>query len=317
MNVLIVEDEPLTLNRIVDLTRRYPGCSLATPCLNPAEALAALEVARFDVALLDIQLPDLSGLDLAALLRSRSPGISVIFITAYNHFAAETFDLEARDYLLKPVREERLHKALDKVVRQRDFGQPLSASKTAAVSIQAFDHFAVSVAGQPLIWHRRKAAELFAFLLCQPERTATKYQLCDALWPDLDGEKALSYLLTIVYQLRQNLQSVHRDLVTIRYFEQKYQLVLTGYQYDVETFEKVTASRANMQSTPYPQLKTIAADYGDGFLAHEDWPWVVTRHNFLTARYLRLLEFLMEQARELGESADQVLYADLLWRLQA
>lgn len=257
MNVLIVEDEPLTLDRMVGLTRGYVGCCLVTPCTSPAEALAAFESTSYDVALLDIQLPDMSGLDLAAHLQNHKPGISVIFVTAYNHFAAEAFDLAAQDYLLKPVREERLYKALDKVSVNRTPDLFSDSSKDVRVSIQAFDYFSVSVAGQPVNWRRRKAAELFAYLLNRPERTASKYQLCDALWPEQDGEKAQVYLQTVIYQLRQNLQSLNRDQVLIRYFDQKYQLVLSNYQFDVEIFEQVTTNQKSLLAARYDDLKAL------------------------------------------------------------
>lgn len=316
MNVLIVEDEPLTLDRMVDLTRSYAGCSLVTPCSSPAEALAAFESTHYDVALLDIQLPDMSGLDLASHLQNYKPGISVIFVTAYNHFAAEAFDLEAQDYLLKPVREERLHRALDKVSMLRTPDLLSDSNKDVLISIQAFNYFSVSVAGQPVNWRRRKAAELFAYLLNRPERTASKYQLCDALWPEQDGEKAQVYLQTVIYQLRQNLQSLNRDQVLIRYFDQKYQLVLKDHHYDVEIFEHVTSNRKSLLVPRYDDLKALVLKYGDGYLAHEDWPWIVSRQSFLAARYTRLLEFLIERAGEKGEVADITVFSDRLRQLQ-
>lgn len=316
MNVLIVEDEPLTLDRMVDLTRGYAGCNLVTPCSSPAEALAAFQSTPYDVALLDIQLPDMSGLDLASHLQNYRPGISVIFVTAYNHFAAEAFDLEAQDYLLKPVREARLYKALDKVNAHRPPDLFSDSNKTVRVSIQAFNYFSVSVADQPVNWRRRKAAELFAYLLNRPERTASKYQLCDALWPEQDGEKAQVYLQTVIYLLRQNLQSLIRDQALIRYFDQNYQLVLSNYQYDVEIFEQLTTNKKSLLTAGYDDLNTLVIKYGDGFLAHEDWPWIVSRQSFLSARYSRLLEFLIEWATEAGETADVKVFSDRLRQLQ-
>lgn len=79
---------------------------------NPAVFLNELPILQFDLCILDIEMPGMNGLQLAALLK----GKSVIFTTAYNEYAAEAFDLNAVDYVRKPVQRDRLHQAVMKAV---------------------------------------------------------------------------------------------------------------------------------------------------------------------------------------------------------
>jgi len=116
--VLIVDDEAPARARLRDLLADI-GAEL--PCVVVAEAqdgLAALEVLQqhsADVALVDIRMPRLDGIGLAQQLAARPGGPAVIFVTAYDQYAVRAFELSAIDYLLKPVRAQRLLEALRKL----------------------------------------------------------------------------------------------------------------------------------------------------------------------------------------------------------
>jgi two-component system response regulator AlgR len=120
--VLIVDDEPLARLRLRQLLE---GAD-ATPVRvvgeagDAAAALALLEQQRCDLVLLDIALPGRSGLRLADELRRRADPPEVVFVTAHAEHALHAFELEALDYLTKPVRRERLQAALLRARRRRD-----------------------------------------------------------------------------------------------------------------------------------------------------------------------------------------------------
>src|SRR5574337_472602 len=104
LNVLIVDDEPLA---------RVLGGEAA----NAAEAVALLQRQTFDAALLDINMPGADGLALAQMLRGLPRPPALVFVTAHAQHAVTAFELDAADYLTKPVRLERLQAALQKVER--------------------------------------------------------------------------------------------------------------------------------------------------------------------------------------------------------
>ncbi|MDR2838634.1 MAG: LytTR family DNA-binding domain-containing protein [Azonexus sp.] len=125
LNILLVDDEPLARMRLstllADLARQLPNRVVG----EAGSGLAALELLRqqpVDVVLADIRMPGMDGIELAghlgigASLDGKAP--AVIFVTAYDNFAVQAFDLNAVDYLLKPVRAQRLLTALQKVRNQ-------------------------------------------------------------------------------------------------------------------------------------------------------------------------------------------------------
>jgi DNA-binding LytR/AlgR family response regulator len=121
VRVLVVDDEPLARARLLRILERIVGVTCVGEAASGAAALAQMATLLPDVVLLDIQMPGLDGLALAA-----TPGIPpIIFTTAHVQFAANAFDLDAVDFLTKPVRQDRLERAFDRVRRR------VSAATTA------------------------------------------------------------------------------------------------------------------------------------------------------------------------------------------
>jgi two-component system response regulator AlgR len=117
MRVLIVDDEPLARARLAALLGECDGVEIAGSLADGEAALGALGELRPDVLLLDINMPGIDGTAVAQRLAGR-PRPQVIFCTAYEAHALKAFDLGAVDYLLKPVRLERLRDALQRAQRR-------------------------------------------------------------------------------------------------------------------------------------------------------------------------------------------------------
>ncbi|GHC73248.1 DNA-binding response regulator [Pseudorhodoferax aquiterrae] len=139
LRVLIVDDEPLARTRLRTLLGdcHAPAALVCGEAGNASEAMVLLQRERFDLALLDIHMPGSDGLVLANTLRALPAPPAVVFVTAYAQHALQAFDVEAIDYLTKPVRLQRLQHALQKVERLRGLaGQPAEADAEAFILIQ-------------------------------------------------------------------------------------------------------------------------------------------------------------------------------------
>ncbi|WP_314510869.1 LytTR family DNA-binding domain-containing protein [Xanthocytophaga agilis] len=111
MNCIAVDDESLALDLLVDNIQQIPYLKLVKRCKNAFEAMDALRNEQVDLMFLDIQMPGITGVQ---LLQGLSYSPMVIFITAYDQYALEGFNLDVVDYLLKPVAFERFLKATNK-----------------------------------------------------------------------------------------------------------------------------------------------------------------------------------------------------------
>lgn len=117
MRVLIADDEPLARARLETLLRDCAGAELVGSVGSARKALEALPVLKPTVLLLDIEMPGVDGLALAERIARLTPPPQVIFCTAYAQHALRAYELKAADYLLKPVRIERLREALERARR--------------------------------------------------------------------------------------------------------------------------------------------------------------------------------------------------------
>jgi DNA-binding LytR/AlgR family response regulator len=117
LRILIADDEPIAREILREHVDAIPGLEFAGEAATGAEALSRIFDLRPDVVLLDLQMPELDGLSVVrSLSGDRTP--LIIFVTAYEHHAIAAFEVGAIDYLMKPVRRERLEKALEKARRQ-------------------------------------------------------------------------------------------------------------------------------------------------------------------------------------------------------
>ncbi len=117
MRILIVDDEAPARARLVSLIEALGEHEVVGQAANGAEALDACQRLRPELVLMDIRMPGLDGLEAAAQLSLMPEPPAVVFCTAYGDYALEAFEAEAVDYLLKPVRRERLAEALKKARR--------------------------------------------------------------------------------------------------------------------------------------------------------------------------------------------------------
>lgn len=114
MKTLIIDDERLARKELIGLLDEYNDIEVAGECSNANEAIEAIKKENPDLIFLDVQMPGMNGFE---LLKQLDEVPQVIFVTAFDEFAMKAFEVNALDYLLKPVDPNRLKEAVDKVIK--------------------------------------------------------------------------------------------------------------------------------------------------------------------------------------------------------
>jgi two-component system, LytTR family, response regulator len=138
MRALIVDDERLARKELMKLLEEHPSIEIVGEAQNADEALEMVENLNPDLLFLDIQMPGKTGFQLLEMLDSVP---LVVFTTAYDEFALKAFDVNALDYLLKPIQPERLAEAINKVMqreKQKKEAVAANAEKKLGLSDQVF-----------------------------------------------------------------------------------------------------------------------------------------------------------------------------------
>jgi len=115
LRILAVDDEQSQLQDLARLLRGFPVVEAVECAFDGHDALVKASSQPYDAIFLDVRMPDLDGVELARVLRRFASPPQLVFVTAYDNAAVDAFELHALDYLLKPVRRNRVHEALERV----------------------------------------------------------------------------------------------------------------------------------------------------------------------------------------------------------
>ncbi|MDR6966619.1 DNA-binding LytR/AlgR family response regulator [Flavobacterium arsenatis] len=116
LKCLLIDDELPGLTYLKMLCEQIPELEIVKTFNDPEKLMREIPSLDFDLCITDIEMPGIDGLNLAGMLK----GKMIIFITAYKHYAVDAFDIDAVDYITKPVKKERLEKAISKALEKLD-----------------------------------------------------------------------------------------------------------------------------------------------------------------------------------------------------
>jgi len=284
LRAIIVDDEALSIKR---LRRLLPDSGLIATCETfhqPQDAYAYAQANPVDVAFLDISMPRINGMKLSALLSELHPEIRVIFVTGYEEYALQAFEIQAVDYLMKPVEAERLEKTLDRIrkARRMDDSQP-------EISVRLFDGLQIYLnrpESAPITLRSPKTEELFAYLICKG--AAGRAEIAEALWPDLDAGEASHNLNTHLYYIRET-----RDLNAHSLFRMEHgEIRVDRSKIDCDLYHFEQASK-QILTEGVPDLRLVDRVeqwYAGPLLGGRDYRWLSDLANHSERTYIRILE---------------------------
>ncbi len=285
MRAIVVDDEKLALESMVRNLQRY-NVEVVGAFQDPREALKQQVTLSAEVAFVDIEMPEMGGLDLAARLQSDNPELHIVFVTAYEQYAIDAFELDAVDYLLKPVQLKRLDMTLKRLSAMGNANREFSADFFTTLCL--LHHLSIQDsrgASIEIQWRTNKAKELFAYMIHLGERTPNKDELLDRLWPDGDIDKAATYLHTTIYQIRRTLKNANIPL-KIEYKEGRYRLDLpSGAIVDARKWENSLKEAADAID-PEEVFRLLLKGYRGDYLETEGFLWAENERERIRALWL-------------------------------
>lgn len=285
IKTIIVDDEPVILDEMKDLFEGENSFDIAGIYTEPLKALDEAREIMPECAFLDIEMMGMSGIELAERLASINTDMDIIFVTAYNNYAAQAFEVNAIDYLLKPVQPARLKKTLERLVEKRKI---YSKNKKIKCTIRSFGSFEVFIGENIIKWNRSKTKEVFAYLIQWQGKSISKYMLSEELWPQHSQEQALAYLQTSIWAIRKKFREVGFQGVHIEYSDDKYFIKLDGVDWDAVKFERHYQEFKKFGKRE--EVKAALNYYRGEYLEGEDWLWAYADRESYRRMYKELVD---------------------------
>ncbi|WP_028609133.1 response regulator [Paenibacillus harenae] len=298
IRVIAIDDEQPALRRVGKLLQEMEGVRVNglfdSPRLLLEYVLTTAE--PIDLAFLDIEMQGMNGVELARRLSEVRPEIHIAFLTAHEEYARDAFEVEALDYLLKPIVEDDLARTLKRFEKRSSRREGAESSPERRLAVRSFGPFSVTTAeGEPVRFRNSKGRELLAYLHHARGKSVSKAQILDSLWEDRDVERAQVNLHSTVYQLRKDLEAggLHGIVEQMKTAGGSYCLRWPALlDDDVAEYEKACLQYESANSLTH-LIRAIRL-YGDGFLAGSGYGWAAPRQAELELSHIKLLEVMAD-----------------------
>lgn len=265
------------------------GFDIAGTCTNPVEAVRAVPEARPDVVFLDIDMPELDGLQAAELIQENWPAADIVFITAYNQYAVEAFELNAMDYVLKPLQRSRLEKTAAKLKNRFRLRveQLIPAEAPVIRCLNMLQYERTEGALESFRWRTLKSEELFCFLLHNRTGVVNKETLIDMLFPDTEYKKAMTHLYTIIYQIRKMLEELNIDIAIDKVGAQRgYKLDLKQVRIDSDLWQEEMLQLGKVNLHNYERHQKLIDSYTGDYFGEQGYLWAESERHRLRLNWL-------------------------------
>lgn len=315
MKAIIVDDERLALKKLESLLTEPIDQDIHFEEIrtfqDPQRAIEAARDETFHLAFLDIEMPEINGFELAERLLLVQPHLHIVFVTAYQEYAVKAFELNALDYLLKPVHVRRLTMTMQRIAKSIATvpTEQSGTSQGMICCLQNLHYIDQKGEVQFFPWKTLKAQELFAYLVLNRNKPVSKQTLIDILWPEYDNTRSTTQLHTAIYQIRKMIKNLGLDL-EIKYKDERYRLVWGDIKLDVEEWENAVRNAPAVASKTLKTHLSIITRYSGGFLEEHSYLWAEYEQERLQMIWLSHVT----QIAEWYESNERLTEAVLLYQ---
>lgn len=306
IRAIIIDDEENTIEEVKEIIENFKSIKVIFTENNPFEALETIKNNDIQAAFVDIDMPGMNGITLAEKISNIKPNIEIVFITAYDQYALEAFEVSAIDYILKPVRKERLEKSINKIFKIINENR---IEESNVIKIISFNKFEVIINNVPIKWRILKDKELFAYLVENINRPIHKERIIEDLWQDIDIKNALIYLQSSIYRIRKILSNAGY-IDCIKYANNCYTMNKIKLDCDIWLYKDYTDINYEICASNINIYESICDLYRGDYLEEEGYIWSISTSENIKKKYLELLKRLGEYYINIGNYDKAIEYLE-------
>lgn len=292
ISAVIVDDEMPALNLLKMFLQKTGQVNILGAFVEPNEALENIISIKPDVVFLDIEMPEMSGLELASLLMEQNDELMVVFVTCYNQYALEAFQVNALDYILKPVTPNTIQKCISRLIKLKGYKNE-ETDEEREKKICCFGDLEVYGNGGAINkWPTRKVEEMLAYFIVHRDCNVESCVLEEILWPEEDPDKIKANLHTSLYRLRKTIKE---NGLPIEIYSQKggkgiYRFNLGKLNCDLVEFENAILKGTDISKDNINEFEYICGLYRDDLFSKKNYGWCEGEKEYLKRCYLSMIK---------------------------
>jgi two-component system, LytTR family, response regulator len=295
IKAILIDDEKPSLRELQYFLKEYDEIEICGMFTDPEEALKKIYKLKPQIVFVDINMPEMSGLELAKAAIVNDQNVHIVFITAYEEYALQAFEMEALDYVMKPISKQRFEKTMKRILLRNtsEAAKVQNQEQKRKFIIRTFGKFEAMWENEaPLKWHSKKTKELFAFLVHNEGRVVSKDEILEAVFPDTEVEKGITNIHNCIYFIRKALREngVDENLISI---DGSYILRLMDVEVDSRIFRQKLKQISNGENLE--ELEAAEAIFKGDYLKGEDWIWSAEASGQLSALYRTVVVKLVRE----------------------
>lgn len=305
MKVILIDDEKLALDVLDRQLERIGGVVVVNKYTKISDALEGFKRDDPDAIFLDVEMGKEFGLNASSLFQSQNKKCPIIFVTAYAKYAVEAFEINALDYLLKPVTINRLNESLKRIKSQlNESNRDNEHMKT--LKVYCLGQFrVVDSHGEEVKWRTKKVKELFAYLWHHRGTPINRESIINDLWDDHMQNQARTLLNTTFYQLRKALKQIGIN-DPVQYQNESYRL---NFNVESDLDALILAMKKGECHKDLFSYSTI-------YMGSEAYSWSYLYNEFLQAKIVHFIRaYIIDQIEEQNSSPENDLLVNTLMRL--
>ncbi|MCR4429642.1 MAG: response regulator [Tepidanaerobacteraceae bacterium] len=287
INAVVVDDEVLVLDHLKRLLKESGKVRIVGEFTDPDIALEEIARLKPDVVFLDVEMPGINGIELGTELLELEKEIDIVFVTAYEQYAIHAFKLNAVNYILKPADRESIDETVNRIAKRR--GNGVQSQDRGKIFVFGDVCILTNKTGKKVKWITSKVEELFALLLLNHERGASKWKIIDLLWGESDSEKSMQNLYTSIFRLKKTLKDTGIK-AEIENRAGVYRMNLEDVFCDFLEFEAFIKKKITVDRQTIGEYEEAISLYRGDLFADRDYWWSIAEREKCYENYVELVK---------------------------